>query len=58
MTCVVVVNRAGQDSLWPAFREPPPGWTPTGFTGTKDERMAHVASVWTDIRPSAELPCS
>jgi MbtH protein len=50
-TFVVVVNDEEQHSLWPASEEPPAGWWRTGFTGTKDECVAHIDEVWTDIRP-------
>ncbi len=29
----------------------PAGWRETGFVGTKDECLAHVDEVWTDMRP-------
>ncbi|MEV6931504.1 MbtH family NRPS accessory protein [Dactylosporangium sp. NPDC051485] len=47
----VVVNDEEQHSLWPADADPPAGWRPSGFTGTKDECVAHIDEVWTDIRP-------
>jgi MbtH protein len=47
----VVVNREGQYSLWPAEREVPHGWKDVGFAGTKDECLAHIKDVWTDMTP-------
>jgi MbtH protein len=47
----VVVNDEEQYSTWDAHREPPHGWHPDGFTGTKAACLAHIAEVWTDLRP-------
>ncbi|MEU9835853.1 MbtH family NRPS accessory protein [Streptosporangium sp. NPDC048047] len=47
----VVVNHEEQYSVWWPDREPPPGWTPTGFEGSREECLDHIAEVWTDIRP-------
>jgi MbtH protein len=46
-----VVNQEDQYSLWPADRENPPGWSDAGKTGLKEECLAHVEQVWTDMRP-------
>ena len=47
----VVVNHEEQYSIWPVGREMPPGWEYAGKTGTKDECLAHIKDVWTDMRP-------
>jgi MbtH protein len=47
----VVVNDEGQYSLWPATTDPPAGWSAAGATGTQAECLAHIESVWTDMRP-------
>jgi MbtH protein len=47
----VVVNHEDQYSIWFADRELPLGWRATGKQGTKDECLAHIAEVWTDMRP-------
>ena len=47
----VVVNHEEQYSIWPAEREQAPGWRATGFRGSKQECLAHIESVWTDMRP-------
>jgi MbtH protein len=47
----VVVNHEEQYSIWPVDRELPVGWRDAGKTGTKDECLAHVKEVWTDMRP-------
>ncbi|MEU2245152.1 MULTISPECIES: MbtH family protein [Streptomyces] len=47
----VVVNAEEQYSLWPAATPVPAGWTETGHRGTHAECLAHIESVWTDLRP-------
>lgn len=47
----VVINDEEQYSIWPEFREVPAGWRKTGFSGSKDECVAHVDETWTDMRP-------
>lgn len=47
----VVVNHEEQHSIWPAGRDIPNGWREAGFEGDKDECLAHIAQVWTDLRP-------
>lgn len=50
-TYKVVVNQEGQYSLWFVDRENPVGWTDAGMVGTRDECLAHVEQVWTDMTP-------
>jgi MbtH protein len=47
----VVVNHEEQYSIWPANRENALGWKDAGKTGTKDECLAYIKEVWTDMRP-------
>lgn len=47
----VVVNHEEQYSIWPADRENPSGWRDGGLTGTKDQCLAFIKEVWTDMRP-------
>jgi len=47
----VVVNDEGQYSIWPSGKDTPPGWHAAGKTGTKDECLAYIDAVWTDMRP-------
>ncbi len=49
----VVVNDEGQYSLWPVDRDPPAGWTAEGKTGPREECLAHVEEVWTDMTPKS-----
>jgi MbtH protein len=47
----VVVNHEEQYSIWPADRENALGWNDVGKTGTKQECLAYIEEVWTDMRP-------
>jgi MbtH protein len=47
----VVVNHEGQYSIWPVDRENAPGWKDVGKSGTKEECLAYIEEVWTDMRP-------
>ncbi|MDQ1026941.1 MbtH protein [Streptomyces umbrinus] len=47
----VVFNDEEQYSLWPAGRDLPAGWQAEGTEGTREECLARIAEVWTDMRP-------
>lgn len=47
----VVINDEEQYSVWEADRENPLGWRDEGTTGTREECLAHIDEVWTDMRP-------
>ena len=47
----VVVNHEEQYSIWPVDKENALGWTDEGQSGTKEECLAHIKEVWTDMRP-------
>ena len=47
----VVVNSEEQYSIRPAHREVPLGWRDAGKEGTKQECLAYIEQVWTDMRP-------
>ncbi|MFY9820399.1 MAG: MbtH family protein [Thermoanaerobaculia bacterium] len=47
----VVVNHEEQYSIWPAHKENSLGWTDVGKSGLKDECLAYISEVWTDMRP-------
>jgi len=47
----VVVNDEEQYSIWPVDREIPLGWRAIGKSGLKDECLAYIKEVWTDMRP-------
>jgi MbtH protein len=50
---VVVRNDEEQYSIWSATRELPAGWLPDGAAGSKEECLAHIEKVWTDMRPAS-----
>ena len=47
----VVVNDEGQYSIWWDGRELPAGWSAEGRRGSRQECLAHIEEVWTDMRP-------
>ena len=47
----VVVNHEEQFSIWPLHKSNALGWKDAGKSGTKEECMAFVDQVWTDMRP-------
>jgi MbtH protein len=47
----VVINHEEQYSIWFVERENPPGWKDVGKSGTKQECLAYIKEVWTDMRP-------
>ena len=49
----VVVNDEEQYSIWFVDRDPPLGWTAVGKEGPKEECLAYIEEVWTDMRPKS-----
>ena len=49
----VLLNKEGQHSLWPAFRDVPAGWTLVGPTGKRKECLEWIEANWTDMRPKS-----
>lgn len=49
----VLVNDAGQHSLWPVQVAVPDGWTMRSGPATRAECLDHIAREWTDLRPAA-----
>ena len=47
----VVINHEEQYSIWPTDRENALGWQDAGKEGTKEECLAYIEEVWTDMRP-------
>lgn len=47
----VVVNHEEQYSIWFADRPLPLGWEAVGVSGSKEECLAYIEEVWTDMRP-------
>jgi MbtH protein len=47
----VVVNHEDQYSIWPDYKPIPNGWRAVGRSGKKEECLAYIKEVWTDMRP-------
>jgi MbtH protein len=47
----VVLNDEEQYSIWPDFKAIPAGWRAAGKSGNKQDCLAYIDSVWTDMRP-------
>jgi uncharacterized protein YbdZ (MbtH family) len=47
----VVVNAEEQYSIWPDDRANALGWSDAGKSGSKEECLAYIREVWTDMRP-------
>lgn len=47
----VVVNHEEQYSIWLQDRDSPLGWRDAGKSGTKEECLAYIKEVWTDMVP-------
>lgn len=47
----LVVNDEEQYSIWPVGRALPLGWRTYGFSGTKQQVLAKIQEIWTDMRP-------
>ncbi|WP_086663569.1 MbtH family protein [Lentzea kentuckyensis] len=50
-TYQVVMNDEEQYSIWPQGTELPSGWRVNGPSGSREECLAHIDEVWTDMRP-------
>lgn len=49
--CRVLINFEDQYSIWDMRKEIPYGWREAGRSGTKEECLAYIKAVWTDMRP-------
>ncbi|MFE6763992.1 MbtH family protein [Streptomyces sp. NPDC057689] len=47
----VVRNDEDQYSIWWAERDLPAGWTAEGTEGSREQCLARINEVWTDMRP-------
>jgi len=47
----VVVNHEEQYSIWAIHKPNPPGWADVGKAGIKEDCLAYIKEVWTDMRP-------
>lgn len=49
----VVINKQEQYSIWPTYHQVPEGWDEIGIVGNKEQCLAHINTVWTDMRPKS-----
>lgn len=47
----VVMNHEEQYSIWLDYKDIPSGWNEVGIKGSKQECLAYIKEVWTDMRP-------
>jgi MbtH protein len=52
-TFLVLVDREGRHSLWPAFVDVPAGWTQAHPAGSRTECLEYIEANWTDLRPKS-----
>ncbi|MDD2058578.1 MbtH family protein [Pseudomonas sp. GD03860] len=50
-TFKVLVNAEEQYSLWPDYKALPAGWREAGKSGSKQDCLDYIETVWTDMRP-------
>ncbi len=50
-TYMVVRNAEEQYSIWLTDHAIPAGWSEVGKVGTKDDCVAFIHEIWTDMRP-------
>jgi MbtH protein len=48
---LVVINAEQQYAIWPDYKPVPAGWQDAGVHGDRQTCLAHIAKVWTDMRP-------
>jgi MbtH protein len=46
-----VINQEEQYSIWPADEQPPEGWRIEGEPAPRQQCLAYIDQVWTDMRP-------
>jgi MbtH protein len=49
----VLVNREGQYSLWPSFKEVPAGWTISLKSANRAACLDFINQNWKDMRPKS-----
>lgn len=49
----VVINDEEQYSIWSSSKPVPEGWRKDGKSGTKEECLEYISTVWTDMRPAS-----
>jgi len=49
----VVRNQEEQYSIWRSDKPVPAGWDVVGESGSKDQCLARITQLWTDMRPAS-----
>jgi MbtH protein len=52
-TYKVVFNDEEQYSIWESERPNPLGWRNAGMSGSREQCLAHIERVWSDMRPAS-----
>ncbi|MFI0453162.1 MbtH family protein [Actinomadura sp. 6N118] len=50
---VIVRNDEEQYSIWRSGRPVPAGWEPVGEPASRDDCLARIGGLWTDMRPAS-----
>jgi MbtH protein len=50
---LVVRNHEEQYSIWRADRPVPDGWQPVGEPASREDCLARIGELWTDMRPAS-----
>lgn len=48
---LVVVNHQEQYSIWPSYKDIPAGWRAIGDPRSREDCLAYISQIWTDMRP-------
>jgi MbtH protein len=48
---MVLINHEEQYGIWPVNKALPDKWRSVGVSGSREECLAYVRRVWTDMRP-------
>ncbi|MBV9990410.1 MAG: MbtH family NRPS accessory protein [Alphaproteobacteria bacterium] len=51
---LVILDAEEMYSVWPAHSNIPLGWRAEGKAGTKQDCLAYISEVWTDMRPLSQ----
>jgi MbtH protein len=52
-TYLIVRNDEEQYSIWRSGRPVPDGWEPVGEPASREDCLARIGELWTDMRPAS-----
>ena len=52
-TYLIVRNHEEQYSIWRSGRPVPAGWEPVGDPAAREDCLARIGELWTDMRPAS-----